>query len=72
MAFGSTMKAPLSVINRLPRYISEPWSFISNETKVLVGTVECTILELTSTTLKLQYTFDDAGVTYTEVDTYRH
>ena len=52
--------------------LSEPWSFTANETKVLVGTTECTILELTSTTLKLQYTFEDSGVTYTEVDTYRH
>ena len=49
--------------------ISEPWSFIANETKVLVGTTQCTILELTSTTLKLQYEFEDSGVTYTEVDT---
>ena len=52
--------------------LSEPWSFTSNETKVLVGTTECIILELTTTTLKLQYTFEDSGVTYTEVDTYRH
>jgi hypothetical protein len=51
---------------------SEPWSFTANETKVIVGTVECTILELTETTLKLRYTFDDAGITYTEEDTYRH
>ena len=51
---------------------SEPWSFTANETKVIVGGVECTILELTETTLKLRYSFEDAGVTYTEVDTYRH
>ena len=51
---------------------SEPWSFIDNETKVLVGNVDCTILELTETTLKLRYSFVDAGVTYTEEDTYRH
>lgn len=51
---------------------SEPWNFTANETKVIVGTVECTILELTETTLKLRYTFDDAGITYTEEDTYRH
>jgi len=51
---------------------SEPWSFTANETKVIVGTVECTILELTETTLKLRYTFEDAGITYTEEDTYRH
>ena len=51
---------------------SEPWSFTANETKIIVGTVECTILELTETTLKLRYSFVDAGVTYTEEDTYRH
>ena len=51
---------------------SEPWSFAGNETKVIVGGDECTILELTSTTLKLRYSFVDGGVTFTEVDTYRH
>ena len=51
---------------------SEPWSFTSNEAKVMVGTVECTILELTETTLKLRYSFEDAGVIYTEEDTYKH
>lgn len=51
---------------------SEPWSFAANETKVIVGGVECTILELTETTLKLRYSFVDSGVTYTEEDTYRH
>jgi hypothetical protein len=51
---------------------SEPWSFAANETKLFVGTVEHTILELTATTLKLRYTFEDAGVTYTEEDTYSH
>ena len=51
---------------------SEPWSLIANETKIMIGTSECTILELTDTTLKIRYTFVDAGVTYTEEDTYRH
>ena len=55
-----------------PQVFSEPWSFTSNETKLLVGTVEHTILELTATTLKLRYSVEDAGVTYTEEDTYSH
>ena len=55
-----------------PQVFSEPWSFVANETKVMVGTVECTILELTETALKLRYSFQDSGVTYTEEDTYRH
>jgi len=31
-----------------------------------------TIPELTATTLKLRYTFEDAGVIYREEDTYSH
>lgn len=55
-----------------PQVFSDPWRFADNETRLLEGSVEHTILELTETTLKLRYTFEDAGVTYTEVDTYRH
>jgi len=55
-----------------PQIFSEPWSFAAGETKLFVGTVECTILELTATTFKLRYSFEDAGVIYTEEDTYEH
>ena len=55
-----------------PQVFSEPWSFTANETKMFVGTVEHTILELTATTLKLRYSFEDSGITYTEEDTYSH
>ena len=55
-----------------PQVFTEPWHFADNETKLFVGTVECTILELSDTTLKLRYSFEDAGVTYTEEDTYEH
>ena len=55
-----------------PQIFSEPWSFAANETKLFVGTVEHKILELTATTLKLRYTFEDDGVIYTEEDTYSH
>jgi len=55
-----------------PQIFSLPWSFAVNETTLFVGTVEHTILELTATTLKLRYTFEDAGVIYTEEDTYEH
>lgn len=51
---------------------SEPWRFTANETKIFVGAVEHTVLQLTSTTLKLRYSFEDAGVIYTEEDTYSH
>ena len=55
-----------------PQIFSEPWSFTANETKLFVGPVECTILDLTETSLKLRYSFEDSGVIYTEEDTYKH
>ena len=55
-----------------PQVFNEPWSFTSNETKLFVGPVEHTVLELTETTLKLRYSFEESGVTYTVEDTYRH
>jgi len=55
-----------------PQVFSLPWGFADNETKLLLGGDEHTILELTATTLKLRYTFEDAGVIYTEEDTYEH
>jgi hypothetical protein len=55
-----------------PQIFSLPWSLAANETKLFVGPVEHTILELTATTLKLRYTFEDAGVIYTEEDSYEH
>ncbi|HEY6436689.1 MAG TPA: hypothetical protein VIY47_08865 [Ignavibacteriaceae bacterium] len=55
-----------------PQVFSESWSFTANETKLLLGTGENTILELTATTLKLRFTFEDAGVIYTAEDTYGH
>src|SRR5262245_55175528 len=45
-----------------PQLFSDPWSFIANETKLLIGGVEHTIVELTATTLKLRYNFEDSGV----------
>jgi len=55
-----------------PQVFTLPWSFTANETKLLLGGVEHTILELTATTLKLRYDVEDGGVIYTEVDTYSH
>ena len=52
--------------------ITLPWQFAANEKKLLVGSVEHTILELTDTTLILRYEFEDAGIVYTEVDSYEH
>jgi hypothetical protein len=50
----------------------EPWHFAENETKLIIGGVECEILQLDATTLKLRYSFEDAGTIYTEEDTYSH
>jgi hypothetical protein len=55
-----------------PQVFTEPWSFSADETKLFEGAVEHTILELNASMLKLRYSFEDAGVTYTEVDTYSH
>ena len=64
---GPTTCYPLN-----PQEFSDSWHFAANETKLVVGTDEISILELTATKLKLRYTFEDAGVTYTEEDTYGH
>ena len=70
---GSTYnEGPSKCDPSYPQIYSQPWNFTANETKLFVGTVEHTILELTATTLMLRYSFEDAGVIYTEEDTYEH
>jgi hypothetical protein len=55
-----------------PQVFSDTWSFAAGESELFVGTVLHRILELTETTLKLQFTFEELGITYTAEDTYRH
>ena len=55
-----------------PQIFSLPWNFADNESKLILGGVEHTILELTATKLKLRYPVEDSGVIYTEEDTYEH
>lgn len=55
-----------------PQSFSLPWNFADNETKMILDGVEHTILELTATSLKLRFSFEDSGVTYTEEDSYEH
>ena len=55
-----------------PQVFSLPWNFVDNETKLILGGDEHTILELTATTLRLRYSFEDGGVIYTEEDSYQH
>jgi len=65
-------EGPTKCDQSFPQIFSEAWRFTADETRLFIGTSECTILELTSNTLKLRYSFEDAGVTYTEEDTYGH
>lgn len=55
-----------------PQIFSLPWNFADNETKLMLGGDEHIILELTATSLKLRYSFEDAGIIYTEEDAYEH
>ena len=55
-----------------PQEFSDSWYFADNETKLFVGSDELIILALTETALKVRYTFEAAGITYTEEDTYGH
>jgi hypothetical protein len=55
-----------------PQIFSLPWNFADNEAKLMLGGDEHSILELSVNRLKLKYSFEDAGVVYTEEDTYEH
>jgi hypothetical protein len=55
-----------------PQIFSLPWNFADNETRLMLGGDEHLILELSANRLKLKYSFEDAGVIYTEEDTYEH
>lgn len=55
-----------------PQVFTLPWTLADNETKLVLGGVEHAILELTTTSLKLRYTIEEAGVTYTAEDSYEH
>jgi hypothetical protein len=56
-----------------PQTWTMSWAFADNETKLVFdGTDIYTILELTTTTLKFQTTFEENGVSYTHIETYGH
>jgi hypothetical protein len=55
-----------------PQIFSLSWNFADNEAKLMLGGDEHSILELSVNRLKLKYSFEDAGVVYTEEDTYEH
>ena len=68
---GNIMKGPPNDPS-YPQSFNLPWNFADNETKMILGGVEHTIVELTATALKLRYSFEDAGVICTEEDSYEH
>jgi hypothetical protein len=55
-----------------PQTFTLPWHLDARETKMILGGVEHSILELTDTSLKLRYTIEEPGVIYTAEDSYEH
>jgi hypothetical protein len=49
------------------------WALTDNETKLVFnGVNKLNLVELTATTLKFSSTFEENGITYTQVETYSH
>ena len=48
------------------------WQWNSNETILSLLGQDFTLIELTSSTLKVSFTYSDSGVTYTETMTFTH
>lgn len=56
-----------------PQTFTATWKFTDNENKIMYdGFDEYVLVELTATTLRLQQTFVENGVTYTHYETHRH
>ena len=56
-----------------PQTSTESWQFTNNESKILYdGFDEYELVELTMTTMRLQQTFVENGVSYTHYETYEH
>jgi hypothetical protein len=56
-----------------PQTFSASWAFTDNENKILYdGFDEYELVELTATTMRLQSTFVENGVSYTHYETYEH
>jgi hypothetical protein len=70
---GETDEGPTKCDQSDPQTWPFTWAFTNNETKlVFYGTDEYNLVELTETTLKLNSTFVENGVTYTHDETYGH
>jgi hypothetical protein len=56
-----------------PQTFTASWQFTNNESKILYdGFDEYELVELTMTTMRLQQTFVENGVSYTHYETYAH
>jgi len=56
-----------------PQTFTATWAFTDSENKIVYdGFDEYELVELTATTMRLQQTFLEGGVTYTHYETYEH
>lgn len=56
-----------------PQTFMASWQFTNNESKIMYdGFDEYELVELTETTMRLQQTFVENGVSYTHYETYEH
>ncbi|MFI5132243.1 MAG: hypothetical protein ACHQFX_19730, partial [Chitinophagales bacterium] len=56
-----------------PQTFTATWGFTDNENKIIYdGFDEYELVELTATTMRLQQTFVENGVSYTHYETYEH
>jgi hypothetical protein len=68
-----TNEGPTKCNSTDPQSWTVTWAFANNETTLIFdGVDKYTLLELTNTTLKFKSTFEEDGVTYTQVETYGH
>ncbi len=70
---GETDEGPMKCDQSDPQTWPFTWAFTDNETKlVFYGTDVYNLVQLTETTLKLNSSFVENGVTYTHDETYGH
>ena len=56
-----------------PQTFTASWQFTNNESKIMYdGFDEYELVELTTTTMRLQQTFVENGISYTHFETYEH
>ena len=56
-----------------PQTFTATWAFTDNENKIMYdGSDEYELVELTATSMRLQSTFIENGVSYTHYETFGH